>query len=85
VGGEGGSSSRVHLGEGERRSAACGERERRVLTAEDSDTKLKIIGWLNLLVSQPFLYICVGQYTIIMVEITTQEYDYNIFNIVYIL
>jgi len=33
------------------------------------------------LVSQPFLYICVGQYTIIMVEVTTQEYDYNIFYI----
>jgi hypothetical protein len=32
------------------------------------------------LVSQPFLYICicVGQYTIVMVEVTTQEYDYNI-------
>ena len=60
VGGEGGSSSRVHLGEGERRPAACGERERRVLIAKDSDTKLTIIGWLNLLVSQPFLYICVG-------------------------
>jgi len=62
VGGEGGSSSRVHLGEGERRPAAYGERERerRVLIAKDSDTKLTIIGWLNLLVSQPFLYICVG-------------------------
>jgi len=60
VGGEGGSSSRVHLGEGERRPATCGERERRVLIAKDSDTKLTIIGWLNLLVSQPFLYICVG-------------------------
>jgi len=47
--------------------------------------KWRIIGRLNyLLVSQPFLYICVGQYTIVMVEITTQEYDYNIFYIVYI-
>jgi hypothetical protein len=47
--------------------------------------KLRIIGRLNyLLVSQPFLYICVGQYTIVMVEITTQEYGYNIFYIVYI-
>jgi hypothetical protein len=33
------------------------------------------------LVSQLFLYICVGQYTIVMVEVTTQEYDYNIFYI----
>jgi len=33
------------------------------------------------LVSQPFLYICVGQYTIIMVEVTTQKYGYNIFYI----
>jgi len=35
------------------------------------------------MVSQPFLYICVGQYTIAMVEITIQEYDYNIFYIQY--
>jgi hypothetical protein len=33
---------------------------------------------LNLLVSQHFLFICVGQYTIVMVVITTQECDYNI-------
>jgi hypothetical protein len=52
------------LGEGERRPAAGGERGRRVLTAEDSNTKLRIIRRLNLMVSQPFLYICVGQYTI---------------------
>jgi hypothetical protein len=63
-----GSSSRVHLGEEERRSAARG---RRVLTTEGSDTKLRIIKRLNLLVSQPFIYICVGQYTIIMMEMTT--------------
>ena len=60
------------------------KRERRVLTTEGSDIKLRIIGRLNLLVSQPFLYICVGQYTIVMVEITTQEYDYNISYIVYL-
>ena len=30
------------------------------------------------MVSQPFLYIQVGQYTIVMVEVTTQEYVYNI-------
>jgi hypothetical protein len=30
------------------------------------------------LVSQHFLFICVGQYTIVMVVITTQECDYNI-------
>jgi len=78
VGGEGGISSRVHLGEGEWRPAVGGERERRVLTVEGYDIKLIIIGRLDLLVSQPFLYICVGQYTIIMVEVTTKEYDYNI-------
>jgi hypothetical protein len=35
------------------------------------------------MVSQPFLYICVcvGQYTITIVEVTTQEYVYNIFYI----
>jgi hypothetical protein len=37
------------------------------------------------MVSQHFLYICVGQYIIAMVEITTQEYDYNIFYIQYFL
>jgi len=41
------------------------------------------------MVSQPFLYIyiyiCVGQYTIAMVEVTTQEYVYNIFCIQYFL
>jgi hypothetical protein len=35
------------------------------------------------MVSQPFLYICVGQYTIAMVEVTTQEYVYNISYIQY--
>ena len=57
--GEGGSRSRVHR-----------EREEIVLIAEGSDTKLRIIRRLNLLVRQPFLYICVRQYTIVMVEIT---------------
>jgi len=70
----GGNSSRVHLGEGERRPAA---RESGVLTAEDSDTKLRIIRRFNLLVSQSFLYICVRQYTVVMVEIITPEYDYK--------
>jgi hypothetical protein len=69
VGGVGGSSNRVHLGEGERRPAARREMRRRVLTTEDSNTKLRIIERLNLLVSQPFLYICVGQYTIVMVRL----------------
>ena len=73
--------------ERERRQAAR-ERGRGVLTAEDSDTKLRIIRRLNLLVSQYFLYIyiyvcvcvcvCVGQYTIVMIRITTYEYAYNI-------
>jgi len=52
---------------------------------KNSDTKLRIIWRLNLLVSQPFLYICVGQYTIVMVDSTTQEYDYNISYIQYFL
>jgi hypothetical protein len=55
--------------------------EKRVLIAENSDTKLRIIRRLNLLVSQPFLYIYVGQYTIGMVRVNTQEHDYNIFYI----
>ena len=57
VGGEGDdSSSRFHLGEGERRPFAGG-RERRVLMAKGSETKLRTIGRLDLLVNQPFLYI----------------------------
>jgi len=67
VGGVGGSRSRVHLGERERMSAARRKKRRRVLMAESSDSKLRIIGRLDLLVSQTFLYICVGQYTIVMV------------------
>jgi len=35
------------------------------------------------MVSQLFLYICVGQYTIAMVKVTTQEYVYNISYIQY--
>jgi hypothetical protein len=37
------------------------------------------------MVSQPFLYIYVGKYTIVMVEVTTQEYVYNISYIQYFL
>jgi len=37
------------------------------------------------MVSQPFIYMCVGQYTIAMVEVTTQEYVYNISCIQYFL
>jgi hypothetical protein len=69
----------------ERGSAAKGGREKGVLMAEGSDTKLRIIRRLNLMVSQPFLYIYVGQYTIVMVEVTTQEYVYNISYIQYFL
>jgi hypothetical protein len=47
------------------------EKEERVLIAENSDTKLRIIRRLNLLVSQYFQYIYVVQYTIVMMEITT--------------
>ena len=56
-----GGNSRIHVGKVERGLAAKGGREKRVLTAESFDTKLRIIRRLNLMVSQPFLYICVGQ------------------------
>jgi hypothetical protein len=77
VGGVGSSSSRVHLGEGEKRPTTRRERTRRVLMTEGSDTKLRIIGRLNQLVSQHFLYICVcvcvcvcvGQYIIVMMRL----------------
>jgi hypothetical protein len=39
----------------------------------DSDNKLRRNMRLNLLVSQSFLFICVGQCTIVKVEITTLE------------
>jgi len=45
--------------------------------------ELRIIRRLNLMISQPFLYICIGQYTIAMIEVTTQEYVYNISYIVF--
>jgi hypothetical protein len=76
--GEVGDSSRIHVENVKRGPAAKGGREKRVLMVEGSDTKLRIIRRLNLMVSQPFLYICVGQYTIAMVEVTTQEYVDNI-------
>jgi hypothetical protein len=78
-------SNRIHVEKIKRGPTAKGGREKRVLTAEGSDTKLRIIGRLNLMVSQPFLYIYVGQYTIVMVEVTTQEYIYNISYIQYFL
>jgi hypothetical protein len=55
--GEVGGSSKIHVEKVKRGPAAKGEREKRVLTAEGSDTKLRMIGRLNLMVSQPFLYI----------------------------
>jgi len=67
VGGEGSNNSKVHLGEREMRPAARGEGEKSS-KAEDSDTKLRIIRRLNLLVSQPSICVCVyvwgGQYAI---------------------
>jgi hypothetical protein len=70
------------------RPAARGEGEKSSKT-EDSDTKFRIIRRLNLLVSQPSIYMRVYvwgggnmQYTIVMVEVSTQEYDYNISYIV---
>ena len=47
--------------------------------AKGSDTKMIIIRRFNLLVSHPCLYICVGQYTIVMVRlqhksITTKKF-----------
>jgi hypothetical protein len=53
-----GGSCRIHGGKRERGPAAKGGREKGVLTAKGSDTKLRIIRRLNLMVSQPFLYIC---------------------------
>jgi len=73
-----GSSSRIHVEKIKRGPAAKGGMEKRVLTTESSNIMLRIIRRLNLMVSQPFLYICVGQYTIAMVEVTAQEYVYNI-------
>jgi hypothetical protein len=81
--GEVGGSCRIHVEKVKRGPTAKGGREKRVLTAESSDIKLRIIGRLNIMVSQPFLYIYVGQYTIVMVEVTTQEYVYNISYIKY--
>jgi hypothetical protein len=52
-----GGNSRIHVEKVKRGAAAKGGRKKRVLTAEGSDTKLRIIGRLNLMVSQPFLYI----------------------------
>jgi hypothetical protein len=50
-------NSRIHVEKVKRGAAAKGGRKKRVLTVEGSDTKLRIIGRLNLMVSQPFLYI----------------------------
>jgi hypothetical protein len=55
--GEAGGSSRIHVEKVKRGSAAKGGRKKRVLTAEGSDTKLRIIGRFNLMIRQPFLYI----------------------------
>ena len=79
--GEVGGSSKIHVEKVKRGPAAKGGRRKRILTAENSDTKLRIIGRFNLMVSQPFLYIYVGQYIIVIVEVTTQKYIYNIFYI----
>jgi hypothetical protein len=52
--GEVSGSSRIQVEKVKRGPAAKGGREKRVLTAAGSDTKLKIIGRLNLMVSDPF-------------------------------
>jgi hypothetical protein len=57
-----GGSSRIHVEKIKRGPTAKGGREKRVLTAESSDTKLRIIKRLNLMVSQPFLYIYIYIY-----------------------
>jgi hypothetical protein len=55
-----GGNNRIYVGRLERGSAAKRGRDKRVLMAKSSDTKLRIIRRLNLMVIQPFLYICVG-------------------------
>jgi hypothetical protein len=52
--GEVGGNNRIHVEKVKRGSAAKGGREKRVLTAAGPDTKLRIIGRLNLMVSKPF-------------------------------
>jgi hypothetical protein len=50
------------------------KRKRGVMKAGGSDTKFRRSKRLNLLVSQSFfIFICVEQYTIVNVEITTLE------------
>jgi len=80
--GEVGGSSRIHVRKTESRSAVKREKEKKVLVAEGSDTKLRITKMFNLLVSQPFLYIYIYIYIYKIEMITTQEYNYNIFYIV---
>jgi hypothetical protein len=48
------SSSRIHVEKVKRGPATKGGREKRVMMATGSDTKLRIIGRLNLKVSDPF-------------------------------
>jgi hypothetical protein len=58
--GEVGDGSRIHVEKVKRGPTAKGGREKRVLTAAGSDTKLRIIRRLNLMVSNPFyIYIYV--------------------------
>jgi len=64
TGGEGevGDSSRIHVEKVKRGSAVKRGKEKRVPTTASSDTKLRIIGRLNLMVSKPFLYIYIYIY-----------------------
>jgi len=85
VGGVGSSSSKVHLGEGERRPTTRRVKRKRVLMTKGFDTKLRIIGRLNQLGSQHFLCVCVCVCVCVCRaiynsngEVTTQEYGYNI-------
>jgi len=55
--GEVGGSSRIHVEKVKRGSAAKRGKEKRVPTAASSDTKLRIIGRLNLMVNKSFIYI----------------------------
>jgi len=78
MGGKGNNSSKAHLGEGERRSTVRG-RERRVLTVEDYDIKLRIIRRLNLLTPTFSIYMCRAIYNSKGVNYNTRVWLYFLY------